>query len=82
MIMINLSGSSAGTPTRDFSDYLAKEAARDRLIKELRPANKAALFDALSAVPLSTWDYVLGGTSSPPDPRLDRRYGRGAWWAP
>ena len=43
---------------------------------------QAALFDALAAVPLSTWEYVLGGTSSPPDARLDRRYGRGAWWAP
>ena len=43
---------------------------------------QAAVFDALGAVPLSTWDYVLGGTSSPPDARLDRRYGSGAWWAP
>ena len=41
-----------------------------------------ATFDALAAVPLSTWEYVLGGTSSPPDERLDRRYGRGRWWAP
>jgi hypothetical protein len=43
---------------------------------------QAATFDALAAVPLATWDYVLGGTSSPPDERLDRRYGRGRWWAP
>lgn len=43
---------------------------------------QAAAFDALVAVPLSTWEYVLGGTSSPPDERLDRRYGPGRWWAP
>ena len=43
---------------------------------------QAATFDALAAVPLSTWDYDLGATSSPPDERLDRRYGRGRWWAP
>ena len=43
---------------------------------------QAATFDALAEVPLATWDYVLEDTSSPPDDRLDRRYGRGRWWGP
>ncbi len=43
---------------------------------------QAAAFDALAAVPLASWYYVLAGTSSPPDERLDRRYGRGRWWGP
>ena len=46
-------------------------------------ARQAATFDALAAVPLANWDYVLEpGTSSPPDERLDRRYGLGRWWGP
>ena len=46
-------------------------------------ARQAATFDALAAVPLASWDYVLApATSSPPDERLDRRYGRGRWWGP
>ncbi len=46
-------------------------------------ARQAATFDALAQVPLSSWDYALApATSSPPDERLDRRYGRGRWWGP
>jgi hypothetical protein len=39
------------TPNTDtaFSDWEAKRTAHDRLIAELQPRNKAALFDALSA---------------------------------
>ncbi|MEX2289745.1 MAG: hypothetical protein WD794_05390 [Mycobacteriales bacterium] len=44
---------------------------------------QAGLFDALGAVPLQTWRYVLDGTiQQPSDSRLDRRYGRDRWWAP
>jgi hypothetical protein len=44
---------------------------------------QAATFDGLAQVPLATWEYVLQpGTSSRPDERLDRRYGRGRWWGP
>jgi len=46
-------------------------------------ARQTAVFDALAPVPLASWDYVLEpGTGSPPDERLDRRYGTGRWWAP
>lgn len=46
-------------------------------------ARQAASFDALAEVPLGSWDYVLEpGTGSPPDDRLDRRYGQGSWWGP
>ena len=46
-------------------------------------ARQADVFDALSQVPLGSWDYVLEPTSdSPLDTVLDTRYGRGQWWAP
>ena len=37
------------TTTPAFDDYLAQEAARDRLEAELLPANKTAIFDALAS---------------------------------
>ena len=59
---------------RDRAAFLATvDPSADALLRR-----QAATFDALAAVPLSTWDYELGGTRSPPDERLDRRYGRGA----
>lgn len=49
---------------------------------ELR-RREAQAFEALRSVPLASWTYRLDpGSSSPPDDRLDRRYGRGTWWAP
>lgn len=46
-------------------------------------ARQAALFDALAEVPLARWDYELDPAHErSPDPRLDARYGFGAWWAP
>ena len=46
-------------------------------------ARQAALFDALAEVPLAAWSYELDpATHSPPDMRLDRRYGAGRWWGP
>ncbi len=48
------SGGPPAEPNSSFlSDYLAKEAARTRLAEQLRPANKAALFDALSAAAIA-----------------------------
>lgn len=47
--MTDTDASTAAPVSLDFSDYLAKEAARNRIAAELRPANKAALFDALAA---------------------------------
>ena len=43
---------------------------------------QAASFDALAQVPLTTWEYAVAGSGGPSDERLDRRYGRGRWWAP
>lgn len=43
---------------------------------------QSATFDALTVVPLASWDYVLDPTGSAVDERLDRRHGRGRWWAP
>ena len=43
---------------------------------------QAASFDALAQVPLGTWEYTVTGEGGAPDERLDRRYGRGRWWAP
>ena len=49
---------------------------------ELR-ARQAAVFDALAQVPLGSWTYDLDPRrQSPPEARLDRRYGGGRWWAP
>ena len=48
--MTDTDASTAAPVGLDFSDYLVKEAARNRLAAELRPANKAALFDALASV--------------------------------
>ena len=47
--MTDTDTTTAAPVSFDFSDYLAKEAARNRIAAELRPANKAALFDTLSA---------------------------------
>lgn len=47
-------GSSAASYTSLVSDYLAKEAARNRLAEQLRPGNKGALFDALAAAAIVT----------------------------
>ena len=44
---------------------------------------QAASFDALSAVPLASFDFELEPLSQrPADVQLDTRYGRGQWWAP
>jgi len=45
----------------DFSDYFAKEAARNRKAEELRPANKSALFDALAATGIVTVVVAFDG---------------------
>lgn len=47
-------GTSAKSYDSFVTDYLAKEAARNRLAEQLRPANKAALFDALAAAAIVT----------------------------
>jgi hypothetical protein len=65
--------------TRDREAFLATvdPSARELVTRQ------SATFDALAQVPLVTWDYVLdAGTRSLRDERLDRRYGRGQWWAP
>jgi hypothetical protein len=65
--------------TRDRAAFLATV---DPSAAEL-VARQAATFDALAEVPLGTWAYDLdAGSAAPPDDRLDRRYGRGSWWAP
>lgn len=44
-------------------------------------ARQAALFDALTQVPLAAWVYTVEPEQAqPPDPALDARYG--IWWAP
>lgn len=44
---------------------------------------QGALFDALQAVPLASWQYELDpSTEQPPNPTLDAKYGAGRWWAP
>lgn len=45
----------------DFSDYLAKEAARNRISAELRPANKAALFEPLAVVGIVSVVVIFDG---------------------
>jgi hypothetical protein len=63
-------------------DRVAFLATVDPAAPELAQ-RQGALFDALAQVPLSTWDYALAGADGPAgDERLDRRYGRGRWWAP
>lgn len=47
--MTDTDTTTAAPVSFDFSDYLAKEAARNRIAAELRPANKTALFDTLTA---------------------------------
>jgi len=66
-----------------------RDRDRDAFLATVHPeatalrARQAAAFDALEQVPLASWSYDLdSGRESPPDERLDRRYGRGRWWAP
>ena len=64
--------------TRDRAAFLATvDPAAPELVQR-----QAATFDALAQVPLATWDYAVAASGSRPDERLDRRYGRGRWWAP
>ena len=44
-----------------FTDYIAREADRDRLRAELLPANKAAIFDALAPAGITTVVVVFDG---------------------
>ena len=70
---------SAAVLGRDRAAFLATV---DPAATALR-ARQAEVFDALSQVPLGSWDYVLEPASErPPDGVLDTRYGRGQWWAP
>lgn len=45
-------------------------------------ARQADVFAALEQVPLGSWAYTVEPTAQAPDPQLDARYGRDAWWAP
>lgn len=45
----------------DFSAYLAKDAARNRLAAELHPVNKTKMFDALSAAGIISVVVVFDG---------------------
>ena len=49
------------TTTPAFNDYLAQEAARDRLEAELFPANKSAIFDALASAGIVSVVVVFDG---------------------
>ncbi len=70
---------SAALLARDRAAFLATV---DPQAERLR-ARQASSFDALGQVPLASWSYHLEpDTASAPDARLDRRYGRGRWWAP
>ena len=51
----------AVTITASFTDYLAREAQRDRQRSELLPANKAAIFDALAAAGIATVVVAFDG---------------------
>jgi len=51
----------APTISPDFYEYLAREAARDRINAELLPANKAALFGALAAAGIVTVTVTFDG---------------------
>lgn len=63
-------------------DRAAFLASIDPAATALR-ARQAAVFDALAQVPLGSWDYELTPSAErPAAARLDRRYGRGQWWAP
>ncbi len=44
-----------------FTDYIAREAERDRRRAELLPANKTAIFDALAAAGIATVIVVFDG---------------------
>lgn len=60
--------------TAEFTDYLAQAAARDRLEAELLPANKTAIFDALtSAGIVSVVVFFDGGGDSGQIESIDAR---------
>ncbi len=74
-----LTARSAAILGRDRTAFLATVDPRATALR----ARQAAMFDALAAVPLGTWDYRLdqgGGRAA--DAGLDTRYGPGQWWAP
>lgn len=59
-------GTAAPAPTTpavtfDYAAYLAREAERNARAAELRPANKAALFDALAAADIVTVTVAFDG---------------------
>ncbi|MBC7374083.1 MAG: hypothetical protein H7323_08850 [Frankiales bacterium] len=74
-----LAARSVAVMTRDRAGFLT---TLDPSAIGLR-ARQAASFDALSAVPLASFDYELQPLSQrADDTQLDNRYGRGQWWAP
>ncbi len=74
-----LQARSAAILDRDRAAFLATVDPRATALM----ARQAAMFDALAAVPLASWDYTIELLSGrPADSALDLRYGRGQWWAP
>ncbi|MBW3647317.1 MAG: hypothetical protein KY440_06030 [Actinobacteria bacterium] len=74
-----LAARSAAILGRDRTAFLATVDPRAAALQ----ARQAAMFDALAAVPIGTWEYRFNQRSGrAADAALDLRYGRGLWWAP